>query len=151
MFFEDRVAALQEMWRVLRSGGRLAVAVWDALDRSPGYAAMVRLLQRLFGERIANELRAPFALGDPEALRSLFSEAGVPGMTIRTPGGTARFPSLEAWVRTDVKGWTLADLIDDAQYRTLLREAEGELDLFVGRDGTVAFRSPAHIAAAAKP
>jgi SAM-dependent methyltransferase len=150
MFFEDPVAALREMWRVLRPGGRLAVAVWGALDRSPGYAAMVALLRRLFGERIANELRAPFALGDPETLRSLFARAGVPGVEIRTPDGTARFPSLEAWVRTDVKGWTLADLIDDAQYRTLLREAASELSRYVGPDGTVAFRCPAHVATATR-
>ena len=38
MFFEDRRAALAEMWRVLRPGGRLVVAVWDAAERSPGYA-----------------------------------------------------------------------------------------------------------------
>src|SRR5690606_14251013 len=59
MFFEDRVAALREIWRVLRPGGRMALAVWDALDNIPGYAAMVVLRRRLFGDRIANELRAP--------------------------------------------------------------------------------------------
>lgn len=150
MFFEDPVAALREMWRVLRPGGRLAVAVWGALDHSPGYAGMVALLLRLFGERVANELRAPFALGDPETLRSLFARAGVPGVEIRTPDGTAGFPSLEAWVRTDVKGWTLADLIDDAQYWTLLREAGRELSRHVGPDGTVAFRCPAHVATATR-
>jgi ubiquinone/menaquinone biosynthesis C-methylase UbiE len=51
MFFEDRRAALAEMMRVLRPGGRLAVAVWDALERTPGYGAVTLLLQRLFGER----------------------------------------------------------------------------------------------------
>jgi ubiquinone/menaquinone biosynthesis C-methylase UbiE len=35
MFFEDRVAALKEMWRVLRPGRRLAVAVWDSLSAAP--------------------------------------------------------------------------------------------------------------------
>jgi SAM-dependent methyltransferase len=152
MFFEDRVAALKEMWRVLRpGGGRLAVAVWDALDRSPGYAAMTALLRRLFGDRIANEMRAPFVQGDPEELRSLFAQAGIPDVEVRTLDGTARYPSLEAWVRTDVKGWTLADLIDDAQYRTLLEEAARELSPYVQADGTVVFRSPAHIATATKP
>lgn len=150
MFFDDRVAALAEMWRVLQPGGRLVVAVWDELDRSPGYAAMVALLRRLFGDRIADELRAPFCLGDQEVLRSLFATAGVPGVEIRTPDGTARFPSLDAWVRTDVKGWTLVDLIDDEQYRTLLHEAASELSRYVGPDGTVAFRCPAHVATATK-
>ncbi len=152
MFFEDRPAALREMWRVLRPGGRLAVAVWDGIEQVPGYAAMAALLQqRLFGSRIADELRAPFALGDRAALRALFEEAGIPGAEIRTLDGTARFPSIEAWVRTDVTGWTLADLIDDAQHRVLLREAEHALRPYAQPDGTVAFPSPAHVVTATKP
>jgi SAM-dependent methyltransferase len=151
MFFEDRRAALREMWRVVRPGGRIAVAVWAGLDRTPGYAAMAALLQRLFGERAAEALRAPFALGDPEALRAVFARAGIPGIELRTWDGMARFPSIESWVHTDVKGWTLADLIDDAQYGRLLRAAREELTGYVACDGTVAFPSPAHIATAAKP
>lgn len=150
MFFRDRITAIKEMWRVLRPGGRLAVAVWDTLEHAPGYAAMAVLLQRLFGDRIANELRAPFVLGDSETLRSLFMHAGIPKLEIRTLDGIARFPSIESWVHTDVKGWTLADLIDEAQYEVLLQEAELELRPYVDHDGTVTFSSPAHIAIASK-
>lgn len=150
MFFDDRMKALREMWRVLKPGGRLAVAVWDSLDRSPGYADMTALLQRLFGYRTADALRAPFALGDRDALRALFKEVGIDGVKVATPMGTARFPSLEAWVRTDVKGWTLADMIDDAQYATLQKEAQTALRHHVQADGTVAFPSPAHIVTAVK-
>lgn len=151
MFFENRVAALTEMWRVLRpGGGRLAVAVWDSLDRTPGYAAMVALLQRLFGDRAADALRAPYVLGEPQALMSLFAEADVPNARVRTLDGTARFPSIESWVHTDVKGWTLSDMIDDTQYAVLLREAKTALTPYLRPDGTVAFRAPAHIVAAAK-
>jgi len=151
MFFEDRRAALKEMWRVVRPAGQIAIAVWAGLDRTPGYAAMTALLQRLFGDRVADALRAPFALGDPETLRSEFSEAGIPGIEIRTADGTARFPSIESWVHTDVKGWTLADLIDNAQYGRLLRAAQEDLATYVRRDGTVAFGCAAHIVIAAKP
>jgi SAM-dependent methyltransferase len=150
MFFEDRRAAIREMIRVLRPGGRLAVAVWDSLDHTPGYAAMVEILRRLFGKEAANGLHAPFILGDVKELQTLFSEAGVDQAEIVTHIGTARFPSIESWVYTDIKGWTLADMIDDAQYQRLLEEAERSLSPFVVDDGSVAFDSPAHIVSAVK-
>ena len=117
MFFEDRAKALAEMWRVLQPGGRLVVATYAAADRSPGYAAMIGLLDRLFGPEIAAELQGPFVLGDTGALGRPFVKAGIGRPEIVEVAGEARFPSLEAWVHTDVKGWTLADKIDDAQYR----------------------------------
>ncbi len=151
MFFDDRITALKEMWRVLRPGGRMAVAVWDALERTPGYADMTVLLQRLFGDRAADALRVPYVLGDPDTLLSLFAEAGIVDAQIQTPDGMARFPSIEAWVHADVKGWTLADMIDDAQYETLKREAQAELKRHALADGTVEFHAPAHIVTATKP
>jgi ubiquinone/menaquinone biosynthesis C-methylase UbiE len=150
MFFEDRRAALQEMRRVLRPGGRLVVAVWDTLEHSPGYAAMADLLQRLFGEQVAGALHAPFVLGDSQNLRSLFVDAGIPDAEITTHQGTARFPSIQSWVSTEIKGWTLADVLDDAQFDRLLKEAERTLRRFTAADGTVAFNTPAHIVTATK-
>lgn len=149
MFFGDRGAAVREMWRVLRPGGRLAVAVWAALDDSPGYRAVTDLLQRLFGDAVANEMRAPFVLGDGDLLRRAFQDAGA-AMDIDRVVGTARFPSLADWARTDIKGWTLADMIDDAQFEQFLAAAETELSEFVGDDGSVRFDSPALIATAQK-
>ena len=145
MFFDDRIQALREMRRVLKPGGRLAAAVWDRLENSPGYAAMAGLLERLFGRRIAGELHAPFALGDPGALRDLFAEAGLGKAKVATHAGTARFPSIEGWVRTDVKGWTLADLIDDDQYALLQREAAVALRRYANVEGIVIFDAPALI------
>lgn len=150
MFFEDRCAAIEQMMRVLRHGGHLAVAVWDSLENSPGYATVTGLLKRLFGDEVANAMRAPFVLGDTQVLRSLFTDAGVADAQITTYKGTARFPSISSWVYTDVKGWTLSDMIDDTQYQLLLQEAEKELRQFVLPDDTVAFRSPAHIVTTTK-
>ncbi len=150
MFFEDRVVALKEMWRVLRPGGRLAVAVWDGLDHAPGYAAMASLLQQLFGEAVADSIRVPYCLGDRDAVLALFAEAEIGDAQIDTCDGDARFPSIAAWVHTDVRGWTLADVLDDAQYHRLLNAAELELQAFVQGDGSVRFRHPAHIITATR-
>lgn len=150
MFFEDRQVAIREMVRVLRPGGRLAVAVWAALESSPGYAALAELLQRLFGDQAADALRAPFVLGDTHTLHDLFASAGLPNAEITTHEGTAHFPSVRSWIYTDIKGWTLADMIDDEQYALLLREAERGLQPFVDAQGAVSFNMPAHIVSATK-
>jgi len=149
MFFEDRIRALKEMWRVLAPGGRLVVAVWDGLDGSPGYRDMVGLLERLFGRPAAAALEAPFCLGDRADFAALFQAAGIPAR-VQTQAGEARFPSIEAWVHTDVKGWTLADMIDAAQYRRLQTAAAEALAAYVGADGQVRFAAPAHLAVAEK-
>jgi ubiquinone/menaquinone biosynthesis C-methylase UbiE len=44
MYFPDRPAALREMWRVLRSGGRLAVAVWAPHERATGYVELAEVI-----------------------------------------------------------------------------------------------------------
>ena len=119
MYFEDRVAALREMWRVLRSGGCMVVAVWDLLRNQPGVAALVALLDRQLGGQAAAALRAPFVLGDRDELAAMFEAAGIPDPTIETKRGTARFPSIGEWVRTEVKGWTLADQVDEESYQRL--------------------------------
>lgn len=150
MFFEDRARALSEMWRVLRPGGRLAVAVWGALGETPGYTAMAALLDRLFGPAVAEGIRMPYVLGDPDEVLGLFARAGVRGARLETPMGTARFASLDAWLHTDIKGWTLADMIDDAQYARLRAAAPDALSDFVGQDGSVAFAAPAHIVTATR-
>ncbi len=151
MFFEDQVAALSQMHRVLRPGGRMVVAVWDSLERSPGYQAVTALLQRLFGTSVANAMRAPFTLGESADVLRLFDEADIKDATLETVTGTANFPSIDAWVHTDVKGWTLADLIDDQQYARFQEEARKDLAQFAEDDGRVSFASPAHLVSATKP
>lgn len=148
MFFADQVKALQEMNRVVRPGGVTAVAVWASLADTPGYAVMAGILNDLFGAEAAQSIRFPYSLGDTETLTKLFANAGFPDIHIQTIMGTARFSSIESWIYTDIKGWTLADIIDDDGYETLKRVAPPRLAQFVEADGSVAFNAPAHIVTA---
>ena len=112
---------------------------------------MIALIDRLFGASVADALRAPFVLGDADAFAATFEAAAIP-VRIETLPGTACFPSIDDWVQTDVRGWTLADLIDDDGYRRLLDAARVDLRPFAAADdGPVAFAAPALAGVAVKP
>lgn len=142
MFFTDRSAALQEMARVTVRGGTVTVATWAGLDRNPGYHAMVALIDAEIGAAAAHALRAPFVLGSADDVRRLLAPLGG-DVRVDEVAGTARFASIADWIRTDVRGWTLADLVDDVGEAALVARAERELASFVSPDGSVAFPAPA--------
>ncbi len=150
MFFPKKITALKEMFRVLKKDGKLAVAVWDSLENTVGYRTVVEMLKNLFDEETANALRPPFSLGNVEEFESLFRESGISNVEIKTVEGKVRFPSIESWMFTEIKGWTLADMINEEQFQQVLDEAEKVLQQFVLEDGTVEFDQSAHIAIAVK-
>jgi SAM-dependent methyltransferase len=151
MFFESRSTAVAEMLRVLRPRGRLAVAVWDSLERAPGYLALTRLLRELFGADVAGAMYAPFSLGDRHELLRLLVTAGAADAEVQTQPGTASFVSADAMISTErACVWTLGGLLDEDQFAQLRQRAQGVLQPFVRSDGSVQFDCPAHIVSATK-
>jgi ubiquinone/menaquinone biosynthesis C-methylase UbiE len=152
MFFEDKPKALGEMMRVLRPGGRLAVAVCDAVENSPGYAAFAHVLDRLFGKQVGDAFRAPFSLGDADRLRSICREAGIANASVARKNGSVRFKSIDALVSTErACVWTLGGILDDAQFARLRRESQTALQPYVVDAGDVRFDMPSLIVSARKP
>ncbi|WP_244514893.1 class I SAM-dependent methyltransferase [Ensifer sp. LCM 4579] len=151
MFFEDKPKALTEMMRVLKPGGRLAVAVCDAVENSPGYDAFALLLDRLFGKEVGDSFRAPFSLGDAGRLHEICSEAGIADAEVVQRSEKVRFNSIDALVSTErACVWTLGGVLTDEQFKRLLDESETALRPFVIDGGTIEFAMPSLIIKAGK-
>ena len=147
MFFMDRAQAIREMLRVLTSGGRLAVAVWNSLQSIPAYAVEVELLERIGGKQAADALRAPFVLGDRDELRDLFREAGAYSIEVATHSGRALFPSIRVMVEADLRGWlpVMGVNLSEKQISQILDEADDALAAYTTSDGQVRFDLSAHV------
>jgi SAM-dependent methyltransferase len=82
-FFPDRPAALAEMRRVARDGGRLGIAVWAAIELTPPYDALARAMTAVLGDEPAATYRGgPYGLADADALVGLVEQAGFSGVAL---------------------------------------------------------------------
>jgi SAM-dependent methyltransferase len=150
MYFPDRAASLREMWRTLAPGGRLAVAAWAPIDHARGYQILVDLAVRQCGREAADVLAAPFVLGDQAELAKLVDGSGIAGAKITLHEGSIRFPSVQEFIRIEVKGSPLAEMVSDDVMQALAAASEDALAEFVVPSGEIVMPMDAHIVTAGK-
>lgn len=143
MFLENPSRAVDEMVRVSDRG---VVAVWGPIDTSDGYMSMQELFRSELGDAAAASLDAPFAMGRDGVLDAVLDASEAENVEFTSIEGTGRFDSIEQWVTTEVRGWTLGDSVSDDQLTDLLTKARDHLDRFASDDGVV-FQMTAKVAA----
>jgi len=150
MFFTDRHAALTEMHRVLRAGGRVGLSVWQGLDRHPFYQTLHEVSRQRLGKSSVEDI---FSLGDSNELRSLLTDAGFQHVEIEPVSITARYSNPEeflAWESDVDPAETPALQYLDAQAQHAILAAV-RLDMQaplheIIQDGQVVLASHAHVA-----
>lgn len=138
MFFTDRGRSVEEMARVTGRGGHVTLATWAAPDPTSAYGRLIALLDDALGTDVADGLRAPFVLGETTEVEALLRPISASVVSVSVTR-TARFSSLAEWVRTEIRGWTLADSVDGDAEEALISAAERHLGTWVRPDGSVAF------------
>lgn len=113
MFALEPDRAVAEIRRVLRPGGRAAVAVWAARERNPWLGLMMDVVSAHIGAPVPPPgIPGPFALGDAGELRRLFADAGLADVRVgelAVPLRTASFD--EWWERTTALAGPLSAIL----------------------------------------
>jgi ubiquinone/menaquinone biosynthesis C-methylase UbiE len=153
MLLADPATALRETRRVLRPGGRMALAAWAGPQKNVWASAPIaELVAR--GAIEPPDLEQPnmFAFQDPQRITALLEDAGFQDIVVEQVPIVFAYQSLDDWWDTQLDiSTTLAravGAISPAQRDDLRDALDARLAEHVSADGTVALPALTHVAAA---
>ncbi|WP_172296355.1 class I SAM-dependent methyltransferase [Pseudoruegeria sp. HB172150] len=153
MFFEDRQKAAAEMFRVLKPGGRIAVAAWHGIDRNPAYADVSAVLDEAVSRDAGDKVRIPFCLDDPDATVATFAKVGFVDIGHTTHTHDACFPSTRTMVEVELRGWlpVFGIHLDEKKIADVLKKSDDRLAKYASSTGEAVFGTSGYIVTGRKP
>jgi len=152
MFFQDRQKSTDEMFRVMRPGGSLAIAVWRSVEHNPAYADIISVLQEHVGTAAADALRLPYSLGDAGEVTDLLQKSGFTDVSVEAKTESAMFPSSRQMVEAELRGWLplFEIFLSEDKIDQVLIESDKMLGKYAGASGEAVFPTSAHVITARK-
>ena len=140
MLFEDSLQGLKHMQRVLKPGGRFAIAVWSTPETMP----TLRWAYQVFAGRIPADKYPPLpkvtSLGLPGVLDNMLVQAGFREYTIRPVTFHYHFPSFDDYWNVVEQSDILKmqyDVLPENQRGVIRNEIAALARTYIGENGLV--------------
>lgn len=151
MHADDPLRALRETRRVLRPGGRVALACWDAAHRNPWNLGPL-LVELGVVAAPAPDQPGPFRLADPDQLERLLDAASFRDVVVEQVDFAFEADSAEAWWQQQLHcSLSLAQAarqLDHAGHQRVRAALGDALAAFAQPDGTLRLPARTHVARA---
>jgi SAM-dependent methyltransferase len=153
MLLADPEAALREARRVLRPGGRIALAAWDTAEHNPWLTRLGQvLIERGLMQRDPPGTPGPLALSEPGRIEELLDAAGFDDVEIHPLDVELHAADLDEWwdhaVRTSGRISPIVSGLSPAEHYELRDAVDAAYAPYVRSDGSVAIPGRALVAAA---
>jgi SAM-dependent methyltransferase len=154
MLMADPEAALRETRRILKQGGRLALAAWTGPAENPWASLPLgELVERGHIERPEPGAPGQYAWARPGTIEEHLDAAGFTEYEVDTVDFANVYPSVDAWIDTtrDCSGMfhTALDQLDPAEREDVSAAIREQALPFVRQDGSAVVPARTWVAAAA--
>jgi ubiquinone/menaquinone biosynthesis C-methylase UbiE len=129
-FVPERARALEQLYRVLKPGGRLVFALLRDISFNPSYEALAGSLDRHAGKDAGDMMRSPFRGPDSSALREALEATGFRDITVQHDILDVRYPGPAEFLREEAASSPLAGplaALDENDLRDLLKDLDTTL------------------------
>ena len=153
MLLADPEAALRETRRVLRPGGRVALAAWDGPEHNPWIVRIGQvMIERGLMEPDPPGTPGPLAVAPPGRIEGRLDAAGFDDIEVDAIDLAFHAPSLDAWwehaVQTSGRISRIVAGLSPAEHYAVREAVDAAQAPYVAADGTLAIPARTLVAAA---